>query len=55
MTEPVEIQEIIEYYEKLYAETEDWRPDLEMRECPMIAENDNNQLLAPFWSTGNFR
>lgn len=22
-----------------------WRPDLEMRECPMIDENDNNQLM----------
>ncbi|KAG5575491.1 hypothetical protein H5410_055625 [Solanum commersonii] len=31
LTEPAEIQkEITEYYEKLYAETEDWRPDLEM-------------------------
>ncbi|WMV55390.1 hypothetical protein MTR67_048775 [Solanum verrucosum] len=30
LTEPAEIQkEITEYYEKLYAETEDWRPDLE--------------------------
>ncbi|WMV33972.1 hypothetical protein MTR67_027357 [Solanum verrucosum] len=39
LTEPAEIQrEIIEYYENLYSETEDWRPELEMRECPMIDE-----------------
>ena len=49
LTEPAEIQrEITEYYENLYSETEDWRPELEMRECPMIDENDNNQLMAPF-------
>ncbi|KAG5571543.1 hypothetical protein H5410_061309, partial [Solanum commersonii] len=31
LTEPAEIQkEITKYYKKLYAETEDWRPDLEM-------------------------
>ncbi|WMV14449.1 hypothetical protein MTR67_007834 [Solanum verrucosum] len=49
LTEPAEIQkEITEYYEKLYAETEDWRPDLEMIGCPTIDEDDNNQLMAPF-------
>ncbi|WMV25045.1 hypothetical protein MTR67_018430 [Solanum verrucosum] len=49
LTEPAEIQiEITEYYENLYSETEDWRPKLEMRECPMIDEDDNNQLMAPF-------
>ncbi|KAG5619929.1 hypothetical protein H5410_005147 [Solanum commersonii] len=49
LTEPAEIQrEITEYYENLYSEIEDWRPELEMRECPMIDEDENNQLMAPF-------
>ncbi|KAG5617007.1 hypothetical protein H5410_016831 [Solanum commersonii] len=49
LTEPAEIQkEITEYYEKLYAETEDWRPDLEMIGCPTIDKDDTNQLMAPF-------
>jgi len=41
-------KEIIKYYEKLYAKTEDWRPKLEMRECHVIDENDNNKSMTPF-------
>lgn len=48
VTEPEEVKKvIIEYYENLYSETEDWRPDLNMRDCPMINEEDNNMLTAP--------
>jgi len=39
---------IIEYYENLYSKTEDWRLDLNMRDCPVINEEDNNMLTAPF-------
>ena len=49
LIEPKEIQkEIVTYYEKLYSEPEEWRPYLEMRNCPMIHEEEKKLLLAPF-------
>ncbi|KAG5631014.1 hypothetical protein H5410_002731 [Solanum commersonii] len=32
-------EEIVTFYEKLYSETADWRPNLEMRNCPICAES----------------
>lgn len=35
--DPEEIKkEIVDFYENLYAETERWRPQLEMVNCPKI-------------------
>lgn len=41
-------KEIKDFYEKLYSKTAEWRAYIEMRDCPMIDEEDNNQLMAPF-------
>lgn len=38
-------EEIVTFYEKLYSEVEDWRPHLEIRNCPMTGEE--NMLMAP--------
>lgn len=50
MTNPEEEvkKEIKDFYEKLYSKTAEWRAYIEMRDCPMIDEEDNNQLMAPF-------
>lgn len=49
MTEPAKVKRVItEYYENLYSETDDWRPDLDVRECPLIHEEDNIMLMTPF-------
>ncbi|KAF3645754.1 putative COP9 signalosome complex subunit 4-like [Capsicum annuum] len=41
-------EEIISYSKKLYSELEDWRPHLDVRNCPMIGEEENSLLMAPF-------
>lgn len=49
MIEPDELnKEIASTYENLYKETERWRPQLEMRDCPRIEEAENNSLVANF-------
>ncbi|XP_016582032.1 uncharacterized protein LOC107879515 [Capsicum annuum] len=49
MTKAEEVhEEIISYYEKLYSEPEDWRPHLDMRNCPTIGEEESSLLMAPF-------
>ena len=46
---PVEIKkEIVTFYENLYAESEEWRPHLEMENCPRISVGDNSMMEAPF-------
>lgn len=42
-----EQEEKVTFYEKLYSETDDWRPNLEMRNCPMIGADENHLLMAP--------
>ncbi|WMV44404.1 hypothetical protein MTR67_037789 [Solanum verrucosum] len=49
IAEPEEIKkEIVEYYERLYTESEEWRPQLDMRNYPRVDEIDGNFLEAPF-------
>ncbi|KAG5575638.1 hypothetical protein H5410_055772 [Solanum commersonii] len=42
-----DLEEIVSYYEKLYSETEEWRPHINMRDCPMIMQR-TMILIAPF-------
>lgn len=47
--DPKEIfREIVSFYENLYVEPEEWRPQLEMINCPKITERENHMLEAPF-------
>lgn len=41
-------QEIVAYYESLSSESEEWRPFLERHNCPVISEEENDLLQAPF-------
>ena len=38
----------MDFYENLYAETERWRPQLEMVNCPIINAENKSMLEAPF-------
>lgn len=47
--DPEEIKrEIVSFYENLYIEHEEWRPQLEMINCPKITERENHMLEASF-------
>ena len=49
--DPREVKkEIVSYYERLYTETEEWRPQLEMEDYPTISVEDNLALMAPLGS-----
>jgi len=49
ITEPDRVkEEIIQFYEKLYSETERWRPDGNLAYCPSISEKERSQLQAKF-------
>lgn len=37
-------KKIVEYYEELYSEQEEWRPQLDRRGCPRIGAVDCNLL-----------
>lgn len=41
-------KEIVNYYEKLYAETENWRLIFNMQECPAITEEENHNPMTLF-------
>lgn len=49
ITEPKEIKkEIVEYYERLYTQSGEWRLLLDMRGCPRIDVIDGSFLEASF-------
>lgn len=52
MTEDAEEikRETVSSNENVYAEPEDWRPQLEVMNCPKITERENHMLEAPFES-----
>lgn len=41
-------REIVAYYQNLYTETKEWRPQCNLRDCPTINTEDNQMLLSPF-------
>nr|XP_016450704.1 PREDICTED: uncharacterized protein LOC107775483 [Nicotiana tabacum] len=41
-------REIISFYQKLYIEAEEWRPQCSLRDCQTISSEDNQMLLSPF-------
>lgn len=40
-------REILAYYQHLYPETEEWRPQCNRRDCPTINTKENQMLLSP--------
>lgn len=42
------MRELVLFYENFYAEPEEWRPQLEMINCPKITEGKNLKLEALF-------
>lgn len=41
-------REIISFYQKLYTETENWRPLGNLGNCPRITQEENQLLQSPF-------
>ncbi|WMV46585.1 hypothetical protein MTR67_039970 [Solanum verrucosum] len=49
--DPREVKKVIvSYYERLYTKTEEWRPQLEMENCPRVSAEDNLALMHLFGS-----
>ena len=49
LMDPIDIKtEIISFYKKLYKESENWRPSLNMNQCPSISFEEQQELEKPF-------
>lgn len=41
-------REIVSFYQKLYSQEQEWRPQGNLRNFPMITHEDNQMLQSPF-------
>lgn len=49
LKDPADIKrDIVSFYQKLYAESEEWRPQASFRECPMISAEENQMMQNSF-------
>ncbi|WMV17718.1 hypothetical protein MTR67_011103 [Solanum verrucosum] len=47
--DPVEIRNtMINFYKELYTESEEWRPNFDLMECPTISQEENDWMQRPF-------
>ncbi|WMV58251.1 hypothetical protein MTR67_051636 [Solanum verrucosum] len=47
--DPVEIRNtVINFYKELYTESEEWRPNFDLMECPTISQEEKDWMQRPF-------